>query len=459
MNLPNCVALFLVVTALTTFLLGIFFPLSLPMRSPLEVMEKTLPIIGDELIDNQVLSLVKHFPWLLPGFLCLVSTFLALALALAGFSIWHFVGRPRIIRIKHDASLEKRGEGILQRLIGEHAGALLGSDGQQHQSNVSEMASALQGLDPNRRHRFDLFIDLIRPKHRGQGADPLAPNHGPPSFHKRKTLARALAIVLASIGLLMILWMMLPLLFIDLLVPFYKNAIGVEFGPNDVILTVIFVWILALNPLGLAVGLIRLSNMEHKLQKAWDQGHDEAQEVLLASYRRQVKVIASHASTDTRDALSILHSLTYVSLPELDASGKGTVLKLLYGRGFVEKSGHSVDLRSMDFSGADLRELVLQNICLVGVDLRRAILADADFSEADLNGASLEGADLRNSNFQGACLRDADLRFARLHRANLQQADLSGVRLKGANLWQAKLRGVDLTHVQVDAAQLSAADC
>ncbi len=460
MNLPNFIALCLLVTAWTMFLLGLFFPLSVPLKSPLEVIEQTQPVLDAGTANNPALSLVKNFPWLIPTILFLASAGLSLVLAAAGLTIWHFVGRRRILQIEQEASLQKGREEALQRLLDEHVEVLLGPQDRQREVDVAEMASVLQKLDPGRRHRFDTFRRESHPESTSSGTGPLATTDYTPPFHQKKILARVLALGLALLGVFIILWAMLPLFFTDLISSFYKEAIGFDFEPADAILAMIFIWILALNPLGLSVGFLRLSSIESRLQKAWIKGHDEARDLLLASYRRQLETLTTSDlhPTSSFDTLRILRGLTRIALPELDASGKRTVLELLHGHGLTRKDRCALDPKSMDFSGADLRKIVLHDACLRGADFQQATLAEAELSGADLGGAKLGGADLRSANLQGACLREADLRFTRLHRANLLQADLSGAELKGANLWQAKLRGVDLTHVRIEPAQLAAAD-
>lgn len=458
MNLPNCIAMFLLVLAFTTFLLGLYLPLSASLKSPLELIEQTGPITGHGRLDNPALAMVKNFPWLLPTFLFLASTLLALLLAASGLTIWRLAGRRRILQIEREASLQMDREELLQRLLDEHAEALLRPKRQQRAADIAKMASDLQKLDPGRRRRFDMFHQASQQEHTVfERTHPEHHKYRTP-FHQKKILARALAIGFALLGVFMILSMTLPLFFVDLMISFYKEAIGIEFGAKDVILTAIFVWILALNPLGLSVGFLRLSSIESRLQKVWHEGLIEARGLLLVSYRRQVEALAAKDPTRTLGSLPILRDLTCSALPELDALGKRAVLEVLHDHGFIGQDDSALDSSSMDFSSADLRKMVLHDVCLKGLDLQRATLAEADLSMADLSGAKLEGADLRNSNLRGACLREADLRFARLHKANLLQADLSGAQLEGAKLWQAKLRGVDLTHVQVDASQLAAAD-
>lgn len=78
-----------------------------------------------------------------------------------------------------------------------------------------------------------------------------------------------------------------------------------------------------------------------------------------------------------------------------------------------------VDLRRMNFCGADLTRSDLNNSDLRGVNLQSAILRDsllisADCSGADLRGADLRGSDCRGTTFEGANTLDVLWEGARL---------------------------------------------
>ena len=104
-----------------------------------------------------------------------------------------------------------------------------------------------------------------------------------------------------------------------------------------------------------------------------------------------------------------------------------------------------------DFSGLDLRDLLLTRADLAWADLTGTYLTGADMIDADLRGAILTGANLTRVNLTGA----------NLTRVNLTDADLSWANLEGANLRGADLAWADLTGTYLTGAILTGAniDC
>lgn len=110
-------------------------------------------------------------------------------------------------------------------------------------------------------------------------------------------------------------------------------------------------------------------------------------------------------------------------------------------RAWVESGGNSgspADLRRLNLSGFDLR-----NVCLSG---------------ADLTGADLRGVDLNGADLQKACLVDARLPGANLTGARLSGADLTGADLTGADLVRADLRAATLRQAVLRDANMMDAD-
>ena len=119
--------------------------------------------------------------------------------------------------------------------------------------------------------------------------------------------------------------------------------------------------------------------------------------------------------------------------------------------------------QSVDLSGADLRDLIIDNGCFVegcrlrGADLRQArfetlSLRGAHLGQCDLRHAVLKGCDLSECDLRGSRLYAADLRGASLARARLQGADLAGCNLMEANLQHAWLEETDLRHANLHAS-------
>ena len=92
-----------------------------------------------------------------------------------------------------------------------------------------------------------------------------------------------------------------------------------------------------------------------------------------------------------------------------------------------------LDLREVDFKGANLRWARLNGADLRGANLSRATLDSAWLLNANLEDADLTGASLFSTQMQGANLKNAVLKEARVV-ANMERADLTGANLQQANM-------------------------
>lgn len=105
-----------------------------------------------------------------------------------------------------------------------------------------------------------------------------------------------------------------------------------------------------------------------------------------------------------------------------------------------------LDLRSTDFSGANLKGALLLNsrlegARLPGVNLEDATLLGVEAAGADFSGAALAGVRVvHGSRLGGAVFANADLSRANLRGIHLDAADFSGARLEGADVSGASLR-------------------
>ena len=90
-----------------------------------------------------------------------------------------------------------------------------------------------------------------------------------------------------------------------------------------------------------------------------------------------------------------------------------------------------------------------EDLDLRGLDFRGANLIKADFKDADCSGVDFTGADLRCADFTGANLTGADFAGANLKWANFYKAHVTGARFNGAIIDCADFRWargiVDLT--------------
>lgn len=104
--------------------------------------------------------------------------------------------------------------------------------------------------------------------------------------------------------------------------------------------------------------------------------------------------------------------------------------------------------KSLDFTGANLTEIVV----------RGANLRGADFTGGDLRGTDFRGCNLNRAKFCMADLRKANLRFSVLIDADLSDANLSGAYLSGANLYYANLSNADLSSSKMEATNFGSND-
>lgn len=117
-----------------------------------------------------------------------------------------------------------------------------------------------------------------------------------------------------------------------------------------------------------------------------------------------------------------------------------------------------LDLRGVDFKGANLRWARMNNTDLRGAILRNAILDSAWLIDANLERADLRNASLASTQMRRANLRNADLSGARIV-ANLQRADLRGADLSNANMAaDMKNQSMGLMRTVVRMAKLDGAD-
>lgn len=160
--------------------------------------------------------------------------------------------------------------------------------------------------------------------------------------------------------------------------------------------------------------------------------------------------------------------------------------------------GQPLNLRGIDFSGADLQQARISDTDLADADLRKANLRRAklqgvtarradcsmatlsnslakrlDLQDANFSGAVLHelecndstfaeadftGANLVNSRFPGCVLRNATLSKAAATRTNFRGADLSEAVLVKTDLREADFSNARMEHVRLDEADMEAAN-
>ncbi|MEM7751101.1 MAG: pentapeptide repeat-containing protein, partial [Pseudomonadota bacterium] len=110
------------------------------------------------------------------------------------------------------------------------------------------------------------------------------------------------------------------------------------------------------------------------------------------------------------------------------------------------------DLQAADLRRADLSRSNVVAASLVGARLSRANLQLANLEGADLSKADLTYAIVSNTQLASATLEDARLVRVNLYRARMQRAHLKRAQLTGSFLRSADLTDSDLTQVKAERA-------
>ncbi len=129
----------------------------------------------------------------------------------------------------------------------------------------------------------------------------------------------------------------------------------------------------------------------------------------------------SSSQPDTK-VKKLLKANSFTALRSLNGNGKGRLLRFLFENELIKASGTTISL-----SGADLREIDLQDAWLPEINLSGTYMLHGNLKNVNLKRANLAGAHLTNTDLQGANLQSANLQSA-----NLQSADLSNTQLTGA---------------------------
>jgi len=124
----------------------------------------------------------------------------------------------------------------------------------------------------------------------------------------------------------------------------------------------------------------------------------------------------------------------------------------------TKKRLSGLDLRDIDFRGANLRWARMNNTDLRGANLQNATLDSAWLIDANLEHADLRGASMASTQMRRANLQNANLSGARIV-ADLQRADLRGANLSNANMGaDMKNQSMGLMRTVVRLAKLDGAD-
>jgi uncharacterized protein YjbI with pentapeptide repeats len=121
-----------------------------------------------------------------------------------------------------------------------------------------------------------------------------------------------------------------------------------------------------------------------------------------------------------------------------------------------------LELRNVNFRGADFRDIdfdgcVLTNVDFRGGDFRKARLnginaTRASFERAKMTSAELKGSDLKHVSLRDACLRGVDTFDLKIRHSSLVRADFSDAKLPHFHIYNSDLQGAIFTGAVVDGA-------
>lgn len=232
-------------------------------------------------------------------------------------------------------------------------------------------------------------------------------------------------------------------------------------------------------PAAIAIGVAILNSMQSERQRNAEDEQKQrelgieaqrAQDQALQAYldqltqllvtQRDQELIRLQVDDDVRQ---VVHARSDPLLRALNPTRRWSLVLFLAVMGLLAKGRPLVslagaDLRGVDGSVAQLKEVDLSGADLSGAELSGAELSGAKLSGANLNGAKLFGADLIGADLENADLRNAELISADLRNAKLQDANLEHAKLEDANLFGAVLHRAKLGHASLRGADLEAAE-
>jgi hypothetical protein len=91
------------------------------------------------------------------------------------------------------------------------------------------------------------------------------------------------------------------------------------------------------------------------------------------------------------------------------------------------------------------------------IDWRGADLRGVNLQDVNLEGADMRAVDARGVNFSRSNLRYADFRGAQVQQANFQRANLYGAKMQGIEAQMADFRGADLRQTNMSGAYMDGA--
>lgn len=239
------------------------------------------------------------------------------------------------------------------------------------------------------------------------------------------------------------------------------ERMSLTFSQTNVLAVGIFALILCIFAEWMEEESLRISAKRSKYQEI-KLSADEKRGKILGNFREVVQTVLAEVEgeppQDHAQAWKKISELVRSSLTDLDATGKGDLLRTLESYGLLSREKIVLDLHSADFSKSQLNGVQFNDISLEGVDLSRAQLYESHLACMQFSGANLNKADLRNSDLKEAIMVGCNLSSAIFENANLEHADLRDCRMDKAVLIKANLKNCKLDGLQGRNINLYEAD-
>jgi uncharacterized protein YjbI with pentapeptide repeats len=171
--------------------------------------------------------------------------------------------------------------------------------------------------------------------------------------------------------------------------------------------------------------------IDDQRERALQTFFDEMSDLMLTEDLRESK-----PGSDVR---TVARTRALSTLSRLDGVRKGSLVRFLDEARLLQRPTPVVNLVGADLSGAQMREMDLDNAFLQSVNLYRA----------NLTLVNLRGADLRDAVASRACLSSADLDQAMLDGASFNGSFMALATLDGAS---TQLLAVSFRSAYLDAA-------
>jgi len=174
----------------------------------------------------------------------------------------------------------------------------------------------------------------------------------------------------------------------------------------------------------LAVSPFAYHAVNSQLNAAFQELGGNQQEV-LSHFLDQTTELLDHKTLDIpsnqldEHSKQLLSANSFTVLRSLNGRGKGRLLRFLSEVELIQANQPAISL-----SGADLRDIDLQNAWLPDINLNGAYVLKGNLQKVNLKRADLVGTNLTGTDLTGANLRDANLTGANLTGANLRDANL-----------------------------------